>query len=147
MLLLALAQRQNAMHGREQLVAGEETERVADVDDGVAGLWSHVLPLVLLLGREDLQAPLLAEQECQRPNVGVFVVPAAFVECALLWVAEHGEGRSGGLVVAVRGFETGCAGEVERVRKGFQHRHGDEVRVGRQSLEESDIFLNGFGDG
>lgn len=114
------------VHGGLEPEAGQEAERVADVDDGVRGPARDEAPLVAL-GRQDLQPPLLGEEHGEAPEVGVLVVPDALAERVLLGIAEHGHGGEGGLAVAVEITEVRGAFELQGCGEGVKDDRGDIV--------------------
>lgn len=80
-------ERHGTVQGRSQLLPREESQRVADVHDGVAGPGFHAAPLEALAclgadevnGTEDLQAPLLREEQRERADVRVLVLSQRFL--------------------------------------------------------------------
>ena len=114
------------MHGGLETKAGQEAERVADVDDGVRGPARDEAPLIAL-GRQDLQPPLLGEEHRESPEVGVLVVPDALAEHVLLGVVEHGQSGERGLAVAVEITEVRGAFELQRCGECVEDDHGDTV--------------------
>lgn len=70
MLLLPARHGQHAMHARVELLAGEEAEHVADINDGVTWPRLHVMPTSREQG---LKAPLLGEEKGQGARIGMFV--------------------------------------------------------------------------
>ena len=87
------------LHG----VVGGEPEGITDVHDGAALLGGDEAEL-LGSGRADLEAPLVAEEEGKRRNVGVLLVADVLevLSCGIGGdVVHHGKGAGRGPVVAV----------------------------------------------
>lgn len=61
------------MYDAGELPAGQETQAVAYVDDGVASSGFDKLP-AFRCQREELEPPLRGEQECEGPDIRVLVV-------------------------------------------------------------------------
>lgn len=68
----------DAVEARGQTVAGEESERVADVDDGAVGARRDGLPC-RVLGGVRLEAPIAVEEDGEAAGVGVSEVADAGV--------------------------------------------------------------------
>lgn len=118
-------------------VATSKAQRVADVDDGAAGLGGDEAEL-LGSGRADLQAPLLGEEECQGGDIGVLLVADLLVlERVGRDVVHHGQGGGRGAVVAVGVLVAGGAGEAHRGGETREDRLGDDVGAGDGIAEDA----------
>lgn len=102
-------ERHGAVKCRSQLLPGKEAQRVADVHDGVAGPGLDAAPLKPLArlradevdGTEDLQAPLLREEQCQRADVRVLVLSERFLRQIHFRVVDKEKGALGRCIIAV----------------------------------------------
>lgn len=84
----------DAVDAALELHAAGEAQRVAHVHKGAAGLGRHEahLPRPAVAGGPNLQAPLLAEEERERADVGVLLVADALVAGDFVGeVVHHGE--------------------------------------------------------
>lgn len=132
MLQLAARDGLHAMHARVELLAREEAEHVADVDDGVPRPRLHVVPPAR---QQHLEPPLLAEEERQAARVGVLVQAESFRVGVLLGVPQQAQERFGRLLFSMQFFEPSARLQAQSVRQVFQHRGDDDMRHGNKSLE------------
>lgn len=140
--LLGWIERHNLVDARIQLVARGKAQRVAHIDDSVAGTRLHELErCVGLVGRLHLEPPLLAKEQRQRANIRVLLVAAGVVLFALLagYVAEHGERAVGFVPVAVVGLEAVFTSKTEGVAEAREHRLGDDVGAGGEVTHDLEV--------
>lgn len=102
--VLGRVERHNPVDARLHLVPACEAQRVADVDDGAAILGLHK-PEFARTWRADLEAPLLGEEQGQRTDIGVLLVPDLLSGRVGWDVVHHGEGGGGRAVVTVSVLE------------------------------------------
>lgn len=146
MLQLAMGKRQHAMDGREQAVAGQKAQRIANIDNSMVLLGRHVQPFVLH-GRENLQSPLPAQEEGEGADVRVFVVSNA-LDCLFLrltGVAEQGHCAGRGLGFVMEGLQRRGDLVAQGLGETFEERHHQTVGASNERLEEWEILLQGRG--
>lgn len=102
--VLGRIERHDPVDARLHLVPACEAQRVADVDDGAAILGLHKSELARTW-RADLEAPLLGEEQGQRADIGVLLVPDLFGGWVGRDVVHHGERGGGRAVVPVSVLE------------------------------------------
>lgn len=102
--VLGRVERHNPVDARLHLVPACEAQRVADVDDGAAILGLHK-PEFARTWRADLEAPLLGEEQSQRTDIGVLLVPDLLSGRVGWDVVHHGKRRGGRAVVTVSVLE------------------------------------------
>lgn len=133
--VLAVVVGHDAVDARLHGVARGEAQRVADVDDGGAGPRLDEAELAGS-GGPDLHAPLLAEEQRQRADVGVLLVPDVGVGARVRRdVVHHGQRARRGPVVAVRVLEARRARQPAACRERRQDRLGDDVGARDRVLE------------
>lgn len=131
---------------RLHLVPAREAERVADVDNGAAVLGLHK-PELAGAWRADLEAPLLAEEQSQRADVGVLLMSNLLSDRVGRNVVHHGEGGGGRAVVAVSVLEPGSTCEAEPRRQRRQDGLRDDVAARNGILQDLEVraVLDDFG--
>jgi len=92
----------NTVQCRAQLVAREEAQTISNIDDGMARAGGHKSPIVVpFCWAQDLEAPLLREEDGQRSHVGVHVLPHFAGFFAQRRVVDEEHGTLGGRVITV----------------------------------------------
>lgn len=136
--MLGRVEGHDPVDARLHLVPAREAQRVADVDDGAALLGLHE-PELAGARRPDLEAPLLAEEQGQRADVGVLLVPNVLVDRVGGNVVHHGEGGGGRAVVAVSVLEPGSTREPEPRGQRRQDGLRDDVAARNAILQDLDV--------
>lgn len=152
----------NAVNAALELHVAGEAERVADVDEGAAGLGSDETHLTGTAGarRTDLQTPLLTEEKSQGADVSVLLVTDAVLASKLRGeVVHHGQlqifalvswvsirvshrttySGGGGTLVAVRVLEALGASEAHSGRQSRQDDLRDSVAAANGVLKNAQI--------
>lgn len=137
--VLGRVERHDPVDARLHLVPAREAQRVAHVDDGAAVLGPDESELAGA-GRADLEAPLLAEEQSQRADVGVLLVPDLLGGRVGRDVVHHGEGGRGRAVVAVGVLKPGSTREAESRRERRQDGLRDDVAARNGILQDLDIW-------
>lgn len=136
--VLVAAHRDDAVQAGVEPLAGEETQRVSNVDDGMSVTWRDPVPLILARGLE-LETPLLSEEQSQGANVGVVVVACTLL-VRLLGVVQQDQRGVGGGIVAVVLLEAVVTGKVQNLGKRREERLVDEVGAADEAVEERELF-------
>lgn len=123
---------------RLHLVPACEAQRVADVDNGAAILGLHEAKLARTW-RADLESPLLGEEQGQRADVGVLLMPDLLSIGVGRDVVHHGEGGGGRAVVTVSILKPSSTREPESRRKRRQDGLGDDVAACNGIFQDLDI--------
>lgn len=138
---LVLKRRNHPVDGRVESLPGQEPQRVADVDDGVARSRHDSAPAARARG-QDFQAGVFAEQQRQGAVVRVLVLAeprAGLVEAP--WVAEQVEAAIRLLLVSVTVCEASFPRQVQGVRQGGQDVRGDGARPSDKVEEQLAVLL------
>lgn len=140
-------ERKYAVQCGAQLVAREEAQTIAHINNGVARSRSHEPPLVVPVCRaQDLEAPLLREEDGQGAQVRVHVL-ADFAGCFVQRrVVEEEDGTLGGCVVAVGFVEILLALEAEAGGDAVEEDLGYEVALVLEFVEGLVVLLHDGGE-
>ena len=108
----------------------------------MAVLGRHVHPLVLLR-RQHLEAPLLAEEKRQGPNNSMLVVPYALGRLLpdLAGVAEHGQGACGWPRRVMERLQRRWKLFSQDLSEATQNQHRQPVGAGNERLQQLIVLL------
>lgn len=136
--VLSWVEGHDPVDARLHLVPAREAQRVADVDNGATVLGLHE-PELAGAWRADLEAPLLTEEQGQRADVGVLLVPDLLGDRVGRNVVHHGERGGGWAVVAVSVLEPGTTCEPEPRRQRREDGLRDDVAACDRILQDLDV--------
>lgn len=103
--MLGWVKRYDPVDARLHLVAAREAQRVADVDNSTAVLGPDE-PKLARTWRANLEAPLLCEEQSQRADVGVLLMPDLLGGGIRRDIVHHCERGRGRAIVSVSVLET-----------------------------------------